>query len=139
MGKLCEQRLINKEHICSNAYKFNYFVKTSSILQYFSDKSRNSYKLKCSVLLVMYSWLNGFYCEMNGQCGITLLFFGSNSQRILLLRPRPSVILIASVIIKKLKGSGACWIGYSGFISHEWFLGGEWVGVWCGGRARAHT
>ena len=26
-------------------------------------------KLKCSALLVMYSWLNAFYCEMNSKLG----------------------------------------------------------------------
>ena len=34
-------------------------------------------KRKCSVLLVMYSWLNGFYCEISSKHSITLLF-GSN-------------------------------------------------------------
>ena len=41
----------------------------------------------------------------------------------MLLRPHPSIISIASVIIiKKLKASRTCLIGYSDFISHEWFL-----------------
>ena len=31
-----------------------------------------------TVLLVMSSWLKGFYCEMNGKYSITLLFFESN-------------------------------------------------------------
>ena len=45
-----------------------------------------------SVLLVMYNWLNGFYRVMNGKYSVTLLFFGSNSRRASLLRPRPSTV-----------------------------------------------
>ena len=49
------------------------------------------------------------------------LFFGSNSRRALLLRPRPSILSIASAI--QLKSSRACFlIGYSDFILCEWFL-----------------
>ena len=44
-------------------------------------------KLKRSILLVMYSWLKGIHCEMNGKYSITLLFFDSNSQYTSLLRP----------------------------------------------------
>ena len=61
------------------------------------------FKLKCSIFLVMYRWLNAFYCEMSGYYRITL-FFGSNSGHALLVRPVPSVILIAS-IIKKTKST----------------------------------
>ena len=35
-------------------------------------------KLKRSILLVMYSWLKGYYYEMNSKYSITLLFFDSN-------------------------------------------------------------
>ena len=38
-------------------------------------------KLKRCVLLVMYSWLNGFYRVINSKYSITLLFFGSNPRR----------------------------------------------------------
>ena len=43
----------------------------------------------------------------------------------MLLRPRSSIISIAIIIIiyvQKLKSSRPCLIGYSGFISREWFL-----------------
>ena len=36
-------------------------------------------KLKHSVLLVMYSWINAIYHVMNGKYSIILLLFGSNS------------------------------------------------------------
>ena len=55
-------------------------------------------KLKRSVLLVMYNWLNGFYCVIDGKYSITLLFFGSNTRRTSLLRPRPSTVSIASAV-----------------------------------------
>ena len=55
-------------------------------------------KLKRSVLLVMYNWLNGFYCVMNSKYSVTLLFFGSNSRRASLLRPHPSIVSIANAI-----------------------------------------
>ena len=55
-------------------------------------------KLKRSVLLVMYSWLKGFYCVMNSKYSITLLFFGSNSRRASLLSPHPSIVSIASIL-----------------------------------------
>ena len=45
----------------------------------------------------MYNWLNGFYRVMDGKYSITLLFFGSNTRRALLLRPRPSTVLMDSV------------------------------------------
>ena len=55
-------------------------------------------KLKPSVLLVMYNWLNGFYRVMDGKYSITLLFFGSNTRRASLLRPRPSTVSIVSAV-----------------------------------------
>ena len=79
-------------------------------------------KLKRCILLVMYNWLNGFYCVMSSKYSITLLFFGSNSRRASLLRPRSSIVSIASCCTKKLKSSRTCLIGYTGFISHEWLL-----------------
>ena len=63
-------------------------------------------KLKCSVLLVMYNWLNGFYRVMNGKYSITLLFFGSNTRRASLLRPRPSTVSIASGVQRNRKAVG---------------------------------
>ena len=69
----------------------------------------------------MYSWLNGFYCKMN-KYSITLFFFDSKSQRAL-LRLCPLVISIAS---KRLKSSQTCLIGYSVFISHDWFFIAWW-------------
>ena len=57
----------------------------------------------------MYNWLNGFYRVMNT----------SNSRHISLLRPRPSIVSIASAV---QKSNRTCLIGYSGFISREWFL-----------------
>ena len=47
---------------------------------------------------------------------------GTDSQRALLLRQCPSVISIASVIIKKLKSSRTFMIGFAGFISRGWLL-----------------
>ena len=123
-------------------------------------------KLKHSVLLVMYNWLNAFYCDMNGNI----------AQCALLLSPRPSISqekwyintdlffhciytvlrLVVSVqckysaktgqyvytifpvntsviIIKKLKSSKICLIG---FISCEWFL---IVRGWTHTRMHAHV
>ena len=81
-------------------------------------------KLKHSVLLVMYSWLKSFYCVKNSKDSVTLLFFGSNSRRTSLLRPHPSIFnnIDIKCLTTKLKSSRTCLIGYSGFISHKWFL-----------------
>ena len=65
-----------------------------------------NFRTELSVLLVMYSWLNGFYHIMNGKYSVTLLFFGSNSQRASLLRPRPSIVSIASAIQRNQKAVG---------------------------------
>ena len=54
-------------------------------------------KLKRSILLVMYSWLNSFYHVMNSKCSVTLLFFGSNSRQASLLRPLPSKVLASAL------------------------------------------
>ena len=53
-------------------------------------------EFECSVLLVMYSWLNCFYDEMNGKHNITLFFFDNNSRCASLLSPCPLVISIDS-------------------------------------------
>ena len=60
----------------------------SSFISSATRTARPLIKLKRSVLLVMYNWLNGFYCVMDGKYSITLLFFGSNTRRASLLRPR---------------------------------------------------
>ena len=87
--------------------------------------------LKHSALLVMCSWLKWFYCEMNSKYNTTLVFFDCNYRRALLLRPHPSVILIAS----ETESSRTCLIGYSDFISHEkFFVAGE-----AGTHTHAHT
>ena len=59
----------------------------SSLISFATRMARPLLKLKCSVLLVMYNWLNGFYCEINGKYNVTLLFYGSNLRRASLLRP----------------------------------------------------
>ena len=46
----------------------------------------------------MYNWLGSFYRVMSGKCSVILLFFGSNSRRALLLRPRSSTVSIASYV-----------------------------------------
>ena len=71
------------------------------------------------------------YCEMNGKYGVTLLLFGSNSQRASLLRP-PINSIDTKCHTEKLKGSRTCLIGYSDFISHEEFLIAQ-------GRTHTHT
>ena len=56
----------------------------------------------------MYTWLNGFYRVMDGKYSITLLFFGSNTRRTLLLRPRPLTVSIASAALPEMVGHLAC-------------------------------
>ena len=51
----------------------------SSFISFATCTARPLLKLKGSVLLVMYNWLNSFYRVMNGKYSITLLFFGSNT------------------------------------------------------------
>ena len=90
-----EQRLITKEHIathtnlillfkpalysrtlvikvvlCQNSYCNT--IDQSSFTSFATRMARPLLKLKCSILLVMYNWLNTFYCEMNGKYSITL-------------------------------------------------------------------
>ena len=69
-------------------------------------------KLKHSVLLVMYSWLNGFYRVMNGKYSVTLL------DAFLTMAP-PINNIDSKCHIKKL---GTYLIGYSDFISREWLF-----------------
>ena len=120
MCKSREQRLTTKEHIAMHIHLYSSTlvikVQTSycnTIRPVFFYKRqtcmvRPLLKLKCSVLLVMYNWLNGFYCEMNDK----LLFFGSNS----LLGPRLNIIN-SKCHANKLKCSRSCLIGYSDFVS----------------------
>ena len=77
---------------------FSNIIGQSSFISFATRTERPLLKLKRSVLLVMYNWLNGFYRVMNGKYSITLLFFGSNTRRVSLLRPRPSTVSIASAI-----------------------------------------
>ena len=74
------------------------YVGQSSFISFATHTTHPLIKLKYSILLVMYNWLNGFYSVINGKYSITLLFFGSNTRRASLLRPRPSTVLIASAI-----------------------------------------
>ena len=74
------------------------YIGQSSFISSVTRTARPLIKLKSSVLLVMYTWLNGFYRVMDGKYSITLLFFGSNTQRASLLRPRPSTVSIASAV-----------------------------------------
>ena len=102
-SKSREQRLTTKEHIAMNGnlillfkpalYSSTLVIKLciklfyaeiltySSFIRFATRTARPLLKLKSSVLLVMYNWLNGFYCVMNGKYSITLLFFGSNTRR----------------------------------------------------------
>ena len=77
---------------------FGNIIGQSSFISFATRTERPLLKLKRSVLLVMYNWLNGFYRVMNGKYSITLLFFGSNTRRVSLLRPRPSTVSIASAV-----------------------------------------
>ena len=89
-------------------------------------------KLKHSILLVMYNWLNSFYCDINSKYSVTLLFFASNQRHALLLRPYQSVILTASVI-KKLKSSRTYLTNQIGSIScHKLYFLGKHLGPACG-------
>ena len=45
----------------------------SSFISFATPTARPLLKLKSSVLLVMYNWLNGFYRAMNGKYSVTLL------------------------------------------------------------------
>ena len=49
-------------------------------------------KLKRSIFLIMYSMYNAFCCHINGLCSLTLVLFGCNWVRILLLGPCPRII-----------------------------------------------
>ena len=74
------------------------YIGQSSFISSATRTARPLIKLKPSVLLVMYNWLNGFYRVMDGKYSIILLFFGSNTRRATLLRPRPSTVSIASAV-----------------------------------------
>ena len=78
----------------------------------------STFKQKRSVLLVMYRWLNGFYCEMNVKYSLlrqklTMLF---------VTKATPIGYIDSKFDIKKQKISKTCLIGYLAFISREWFL-----------------
>ena len=80
-----------------------------------------TFKIEVLCIVSKYHWLNSFCRVMNGKYSVTLLFIGSNSQCALLLRLRQSIVSIASAY-KETEISRTCLIGYSGFISCEWFL-----------------
>ena len=82
--------------LCRNSYCNT--IGQSSFISSVTGTARPLIKLKPSVLLIMYTWLNGFYRVMDGKYSITLLFFGSNTRRASLLRPRPSTVSIASAV-----------------------------------------
>ena len=50
------------------------------------------------------TWL--LLCIMKSKYSITLLFFGSNSRYNSLLRPRPSIVLIANAVQRNQKAAG---------------------------------
>ena len=96
MSTSCEQRVITKEHIAmhtnlilSALYVLQYFsdktsksstklfvvssqisycntIGQSSFISFATHMAHPLLKLKHSILFVMYSWLNGLYCETNG-------------------------------------------------------------------------
>ena len=92
-------------------------ISQSSFINFATLLARPLLKLKCSILLVMYSWVNAFYHVMNGKYSITLLFFGNNSQHFVTTAPP-----ISYINRKETEKQITCMIGYSDFISHEWFL-----------------
>ena len=91
MSKSREQRLITKEHIATHTnliLLFKIALDSSTIVIKLFNSKKLFYaeiltvpslisfttcmvcpllKLKRSVLLVMYNWLNSFYCKMNGK------------------------------------------------------------------------
>ena len=93
----------------------------SCIISFGTHTVRPLLKLKCFVLLLMYRWLNGFYCVMNSKYTITLA--ATHDTLHCYVRPHLRINSIDSkCCTKKLKSSKTYLIGYSGFISHEWFL-----------------
>ena len=88
----------------------------SSFISFATCMARPLLKLKCSILLVLYNWLNGLYRVMNGKYSITLLFFESNTQ---CTKAPPINIIDSKCCTEKLKGSRTCLIGYLDFISYE--------------------
>ena len=67
----------------------------SSFISFEARTSRPLLKLKHSVLLVMYSWLNSYFLQKER---LIWHYFALNTRRASLLRPHPSVISIASAI-----------------------------------------
>ena len=104
-------------------HQCNTIGQPSCFVSFATQTARPLLKLKCSVLLVMYSWLNRFYRVKKSKYSVTLLFFGNNSRCASLLSPLrgplPSIVSI-ECLTEKLKSSRICLIGYSGFISRKW-------------------
>ena len=82
--------------LCRNSYCNT--ISRSSFISSATRTARPLIKLKSSVFLVLYNWLNGFYRLMDGKYSIILLFFGSNTRHASLLRPRPSTVSIANAV-----------------------------------------
>ena len=101
--------------LCLNSYHNT--IGQSSFISFTTRTARPLIKLKCSVLLVMYNWLNGFYRVMKGKYSITLLFFGSYTMQMRFVTKAPPINSIDSKC--HTKGSRTCLIGYSDFISRE--------------------
>ena len=79
----------------------------SCFVSFTTRTARPLLKLKRSILLVMYSWLNRFYHVKKSKYSVTLLFFGSNSRHASLLMPLPSIVS-TECLTKKLKSSRIC-------------------------------
>ena len=58
---------VSKDSTHSNAYKFTNTIGQPSFISSATLMACPPLKLKRSVLLVMYNWLNGFYYEINGK------------------------------------------------------------------------
>ena len=62
--------------LCKSSIKLFYaeiltVIGQSSFISFTTCMRRPLLKLKRSILLVMYNWLNTFYCEMNGKYSVT--------------------------------------------------------------------
>ena len=102
--------------LCRNSYCNT--IGQSSFISSAARTTRPLIKLKPSVLLVMYNWLNGFYCVMDGKYSITLLFFGRKTTRYVTKAP-PINSIDSKCRTEKLKGSRTCLVGYLDFLSRK--------------------
>ena len=67
---ICAVIKLLKSILCQNSYCNT--IGQSSFISFITCTARPLLKLKFSVLLVMYNWLNGFYCVMNDKYNISL-------------------------------------------------------------------